>query len=722
MPVITPMNSHSFRFSTSTNPSGRPLARSAFLGCLLGILLCLAGCGGGGGGGGLSGAGPVVLVDGTDRIDDAVSGAAQSRVTERNDANRGSPTPGTIADPAHYETAEYHAGGRKAPLAATRFSAAYARGWTGLGSVVTIADTGIDEDHPDLAPALIGNRDFTGTGLADTNGHGTHVAGIVAARRDGVGVHGGAFDSQLLVGKVAVGRSYSFDLARRAAEWGRDQDSVAVNVSAAYLRDATLESRLRRLGDGSYYLDDPWWGYGESGFYGVKALAAGWSAALGPRQVLVKAAGNSGTDYSAGFNQLATATDDSGRLLLNRQMLVVGNWDASGQTIVGNKAGNVCTTWRDGDCKDAAKISDSFILAPGTSITSTYLGGSYAAMTGTSMAAPLVSAALAVLRQNWPHLDGNQLASILLETADKGIPGYQEHIHGQGLLDMDRATQPIGVTGVPLGADVAGTRVPLVAGGALGGVAASASAALSGVMLLDSYDRDFYTDLALGLKPVDTRRRSLAAAGGLTDTYAGYFEPDRHMAVRVPLGRGLSLIGGAGYEPGAFLGNSLGGLLGGVTGSTTAYGLANLRRRFGEGRFEIIGQLGTGVTRLETDDTPSLLQHAGTVLSSTASLGISRAAGGGRLGLILSRPVQMDRGAMHYRLPVSRQATGTIGYETRKVDFRPARRETDIGLFFHRTGFGNSLATESFVEYRRDAPHAAGAGLVEAGIRIRLSL
>ena len=90
-------------------------------------------------------------------------------------------------------------------------------------------------------------------------------------------------------------------------------------------------------------------------------------------------------------------------------------------------------------------------------------------MTGTSMAAPVVSAALALLRQNWPHLDGNQLASILLETADKFIPGYQEHIHGQGLLDMDRATQPVGETGFPLGVSVSEARVPMAGGGAMAG-------------------------------------------------------------------------------------------------------------------------------------------------------------------------------------------------------------------------------------------------------------
>lgn len=211
------------------------------------LLLSLAACGGGGGGG-LSTAGPVVLVDGSDRIDDggdADSDAARGLHDESGPKDEGGvPTPRTVPDPAHYETAAYHYGGSRAPLAATRFSAAYARGWTGLGSLVTIADTGVDADHPDLAAGIFGARDFTGTGINDTHGHGTHVAGIVGARRNAQDMHGAAFDAQLAIAKVASTSSYSFALARQAADWGRQSDSVAVNVSAAYLRNRYLESFL----------------------------------------------------------------------------------------------------------------------------------------------------------------------------------------------------------------------------------------------------------------------------------------------------------------------------------------------------------------------------------------------------------------------------------------------------------------------------------------------
>ena len=682
------------------------------------ILVCLGGCVGGGGGG-LSAAGPVVLVDGTDRFSDdsAESPSAPPPGTD-DPARQGTPTPGIVPDPAFYETAEYFGGQWRSPLEMTRFSDAYARGWTGRGSLVTVADTGVDADHPDLAPGLAHGRDFTGTGLEDTNGHGTHVAGIVAARRDGFGMHGGAFDAELAVAKVASGWSYDFGLARMAAAWARDLGSVAVNVSAAYLRDYSLEQKLVKIGEGSWYLDDPY--HGMNGFHGMWHEAEAWRAALGPNQILVKAAGNNNTEYSAGANQLATATDPQGNLILNGQMLIVGNWDSVAERITGNQAGNVCTSWQDGACIDAARISDSFLMAPGVNIVSTYPGGGYTAMTGTSMAAPLVAAAAAVLHQTWPHLDGRQLAALLLETANRDIPGYAGHIHGQGLLDMERATRPVGDIGVPTGVTVASGKLPPEAGGALADPGPAARAALSGVMLLDGYDRDFHIDLGRGLVATDTRRGSAAAAGGLFDGYAGYFTDDSHMAFRLPVADGIYMVNGAGREPGTFLGNRLDGLLGSVTGSMTAYRLVNIDRPAGWHGGRILAQLGGAVTRIEHGDAPSLLADTAPILSGTASLGGSLAMAGGRGGLVISRPVQMLRAPMTYRLPVARRLDGGVSHASREVDLSPARRETDIGLFFRRDILRGHLSAESFFEWRHNAPHAADGPVVEAGVKVRL--
>ena len=110
------------------------------------------------------------------------------------------------------------------------------------------------------------------------------------------------------------------------------------------------------------------------------------------------------------------------------------------------------------------------------------------------------------------------------------------------------------------------------------------------------------------------------------------------------------------------------------------------------------------------------------MLSSTASVGIDTLMAGGRLGLAVSRPVQIDRARMRYRLTVSRGAGGDFSYVSREVDFSPARRETDIGLFFRRGWLGGTLSSESFVEWRHDAPHGGGEVLVETGIRLKMAL
>ena len=79
------------------------------------------------------------------------------------------------------------------------------RGITGKDIVVAIIDTGCDTDHPDLKDQIIGGRNFTSDDNGDPNiyedynGHGTHVAGTVAAQKNGQGVVGVAPGAKLLI-------------------------------------------------------------------------------------------------------------------------------------------------------------------------------------------------------------------------------------------------------------------------------------------------------------------------------------------------------------------------------------------------------------------------------------------------------------------------------------------------------------------------------------------
>ena len=100
-----------------------------------------------------------------------------------------------------WDTPEYQNGWQ---LGAVDAAQAYARGYTGQGVAVGVLDSGLDTRHPEFIGRLLDGYDFsghfpiTGEGDFDTDMHGTHVSGIIAANRDGEGMHGVAFSAKLL--------------------------------------------------------------------------------------------------------------------------------------------------------------------------------------------------------------------------------------------------------------------------------------------------------------------------------------------------------------------------------------------------------------------------------------------------------------------------------------------------------------------------------------------
>ena len=591
-------------------------------------------------------------------------------------ADMGTRTPGYVADATHYQTQEFAYLGSK-HLSASNFDIAYSRGWTGKGSTIVIADTGANTAHTDLDGNIKHTKDFTGTGIDTSSTHGTHVAGIAGAELNSTGGHGAAFDADLAIAKVSGGTGYSFQNARKAAEWGKSLDSVAINVSAEVNYDSAFRNSLVK--DGNDWYSTHWY-YGENGYNGSVEEAKLWKTALGSEQVLVKAAGNAGYAYSAGMNQMATATDTNGNLILDGQMLVVGNWDANNDQINGssNKAGTVCATMQNGVCIDAAKIKDFFIMANGTAVTSTATNGGYTTMSGTSMAAPVVTGAIAVLHQMWPHMKGKHLVQLVLVTGDKNITGYNENVHGQGLLDMDAATRPVGATGLPTTGRTNGG-VSAVAGGAnVQGVAASEIQALTSVMVLDSFERDFYIDLGDMAQSVDTRTASVAEQMGAVNYFAPYMVEDQQAAVPVTLSDNSNIEIGFGRSEGHYLGNSFEGTLGTTEDSTTVYANYN----YAKGGF--YAQAGVGFTDVNFDTTNSMLQNADNVISSTATLGYEFAPIEGHMaGFAISQPVTIESAKMNYRVPTSRTLDGAVVHEMRTVDFRSADREIDLGAYYN---------------------------------------
>ncbi len=220
----------------------------------------------------------------------------------------------------------------------------------GDGAVVAVLDTGVKKDHPDLAANILQCKDATGTGIAngctDRNGHGTHVAGTIAANGK---IKGVAPNAKLIVVKVCGNSGCWADDVSRAIMYAADNGANIISMSLGGDSDSTLER---------------------------DAIAYAVSRGV----LVVAAAGNDGPadgsiDYpGANVDVVAVAALDSSRN--------VPDWSSRGLN--------------NGDY--VVEEQEVELAAPGVSVQSTYKNGCYATMSGTSMATPHVSGLAA---KNW---------------------------------------------------------------------------------------------------------------------------------------------------------------------------------------------------------------------------------------------------------------------------------------------------------------------------------
>lgn len=600
------------------------------------------------------------------------------KTVEYTNSDLGTVTPGAIKDANLYRTEEFMAlANHEADnlLSAIKADAAWSRGWTGKGSIVIIADSGTNINHTDLDNQIHSAKNFIdgSTDVSDINGHGTHVAGITGAEMNNTGMIGVAPDVKMMIAKVTDSTSYSFMRARNAAAWGKEHGAIAINVSAEVRLDNGFKASLTKGADGNWYSTH--WYYGQNGYNGAKSEAGYWKESLGNEMVLVKAAGNQGTDYSAGMNQMATATDANGNLILDGQMIVVGSWDIANKKISGfsNRAGTVCTTYVNDTCKDAAEIKDFYILAPGTSIYSTGKNGNYVHMSGTSMAAPAVTGALAVIHQMWPHMKGKNLVKLLTQTADKTIAGYDENVHGQGLMDLDKATQPVGATGIPTSGRTNGN-VSQVAGYVSG--SSGALSELSSVMVLDSFERDYYVDMSNVVK-TDTRANNFTTNLSMTNNYVGYTDNTQHLEwFAYPITDKLSVQPGFFTEDKSYLANTQTGAFGNLENSYTTY--ANLNYSTTYDNVEIFGQFGLGYTKNTYGNDWSMLKDASGVVSSTWTLGAEKNG----FGAAVSQPITIEDAKMTYSVPTARTLNGEVINTDTTINMKTEQRNIDFTAYY----------------------------------------
>ncbi len=253
----------------------------------------------------------------------------------------------------------------------------------GEGVKVAVLDTGIDTDHPDLREAVEDAVDFTGEGVEDRNGHGTHVAGIVGARRNGAGFAGVAPKCRLLVAKVlndAGAGTHAWIV--RGIDWAVEKGADILSMS---------------LGSGSHSPE----------------LHAAVHRALAAGRIVVCAAGNDGALQVNGIGY-------PGRY---GSVITVAAHDRWGQpTGFSSRGGEID------------------VMAPGERIWSTWKDGRYAELSGTSMATPFVAGLAALIlakhRGPGPHRtpvrDNEEMRAHLLRLA--AHPGHHDEARGYGPL------------------------------------------------------------------------------------------------------------------------------------------------------------------------------------------------------------------------------------------------------------------------------------------------
>ncbi|WP_326794674.1 S8 family serine peptidase [Streptomyces sp. NBC_01808] len=273
-------------------------------------------------------------------------------------------------------------------------------GLSGAGVDVAVLDSGVDADHPDLRGRVAGAADFTGEGTTeDRNGHGTHVASLVAGSgaASGGARKGVAYGARLLSGRVLNGEGEgraSWVIA--GMQWATEQGADVVNLS---LGGTAPE----------YPENDPV----------ARALD---TLAADTGTLFVVAAGNSGP-YSGTIGTPGVA----------ESALTVGAADADGGTPRFTSIGP--TT--------GAFLSKPDLTAPGVAVTGARAGGGtadpYTEMSGTSQATPHVAGAAALLLQKHPDWDWRRLKTALMTTADGDAAAPRPHAAGAGVLDLPGA-------------------------------------------------------------------------------------------------------------------------------------------------------------------------------------------------------------------------------------------------------------------------------------------
>jgi subtilisin family serine protease len=288
---------------------------------------------------------------------------------------------------------------------------------------VAIVDSGIDLTHPEFAGRILRTKSFVGGTVDDAVGHGTFIAGeIAAATNNGEGIAGIGLDVQLLIAKIVAGDgSVSLEGEAAAIRWAADAGARVINLSLGGLRDPRHPER--------------------DAYSPLEAAAVSYAVSKGA--VVVAAVGN---DTEAPTSPWPYAS-----------------YPAALPHVIG-----VSSLARDGSVSSFSDRDAVYndLAAPGEEMLSTFPRSithespscvdqgysdcgptEYRRAQGTSFSAPQVAAAAAQLLAQSPRLTSDQVSTLLERTADDAnasngcprCPLLRDSLSGWGRLDIANA-------------------------------------------------------------------------------------------------------------------------------------------------------------------------------------------------------------------------------------------------------------------------------------------
>ena len=526
-------------------------------------------------------------------------------------------------------------------LARIKAHYAYARGATGEGVTLGIVDSGVDPDHPrfegKLEASYVGDYDPDFSTCDEVGpdgacfsglGHGTLVAGIMAAARQstpeadaasGPPIHGVAFDARVM--SVGVGqRGLEEIIDEIVAEYPQDPTPAQIEELQARVLDveAMLERELERdtatafarLNGRVTAVNCSFGVFGNIEDFGAQELRerfpnvieamAQADTAAGERTVYVWAAGNAHGETGLDGSPVSASSVE---VLPGLPVRIPELRGHSLAVVATNPQGTIA------EFSNRCGIAREFCLAaPGVDITSAApgfycdAGASQCFITleeaGTSSAAPFVTGGIGLLAQHFRNQLGNdEIVERILATADRTGVYADADVYGQGFLDLDAATRPVGerrmLTGISLlGSSSSEEQSALHLGPAFGDSLVRGLASAH-VASFDELDAPFFRRLGDYLRPVGFSGSSLGerlrALG--RDPRGTPWEVDGHgLQVRldvVPTARGADVGDGPGYASAEHAVGGMGARGIGRWGSPAALASLSVTRDFGGGRLAL---------------------------------------------------------------------------------------------------------------------------------------